>query len=249
MTAAPQHPLFYSNPTPLDGQKHKDWAMRAGINLGFTAKAHAVPINAIEFAQACHHYPVVFSPDEGAVPVAILGLTEGENLFVNTNGDWHEAGSYIPSYIRRYPFILAEVKDTDQLTLCIDDTLAVIDRSSAMKLFDGSGKPTAMTSNALEFCKSFHAATLQTREFCVALNASGLLVAREAEIPLPNGQKLRFGGFRVIDEQKWTTLDDQTFLEWRRRGWAAAVYAAIFSNSQWNTLARLHVARHGAKAA
>ena len=37
-------PLFYSNPTSLDGQKHKDWALRSNINLGFVTIARALAI-------------------------------------------------------------------------------------------------------------------------------------------------------------------------------------------------------------
>jgi hypothetical protein len=242
-TPAPNlKPLFYTNPVPLDVQKHQAWALKNTINLGFAANAHAVPVNVVEFPLLARHYPVVFTPDASATPVVILGLKENNNLFVTTAGDWAVPNAFIPSYIRRYPFLFAEVSGTDQLTLCIDDVPSVIDPKSGMKLFDGTA-PSALTNNALEFCKSFHGATLQTKTFCAALQASGILVEREAEIPLPNGEKLRFGGFRIIDEQKFAALDDKTYLEWRKQGWIAAVYAVLFAGSQWGELARLYVDR------
>ena len=145
--------------------------------------------------------------------------------------------------------MFAEIKETDQLTLCVDDIPAVIDRASDMKVFNADGTPTAMTNNALEFCKSFHAATLQTREFGLALHNAGILVGREADIPLPNGQKLKFGGFRMIDEAKFGALPDALYLEWRKKGWVGACYAAMMSGAHWGRLAQLYVKNRGVKAA
>lgn len=249
MTTSQNVPLLYTNPTPIDVKRHADMAIRQGLNLTFAAKTHAVPVNVIEFPQLCHHYPIVFSPDASATPAAVLGLVQGENLYVEGNGLWADPSAYIPSYIRRYPFLFAEIKDTDQLTLCVDDIPSVVDRASAMKLFNPDATPTALTNNALEFCKSFHAATLQSREFCAALEKSGILVGREADIPLPNGQKLKFGGFRMIDEAKFAALPDATYLEWRKKGWVGACYAAMMSGAHWNRLAQLYVKRNPTKAA
>jgi hypothetical protein len=246
MTA--QTPLFYSTPTPLDAQKHAGMGLKPGLNLGFAAHSHAVPVNVIEFPQVALSYPIVFSPDATTTPVAVLGLTEGQNLFVTETGEWAEPGTYIPSYIRRYPFLFASVTGTDQLTLCVDAP-AMAPGPGPLAFFEQAGKPTAMTTNALEFCKSFHAATLQTQAFCAALNESGLLEPREAEIPLGNGQKIRFGGFRMINDKKFADLPDATFTEWRKKGWLPAVYAVLAATPHWNKLARLHTERNGRRTA
>lgn len=242
-------PLLYTQVLPLDAKAHATLALRQKLNLGFARQAHAVPVNMIEFPQVCHHYPIVFSPDDSAAPAAVLGLAENENLFITPDGRWELLGGYMPSYIRRYPFLLAEVTGTDQFTLCIDYNQGILEQGGTQRFFDDKGAPTAMTSNAMEFCKSFHGATLQTREFSTALQASGLLVAREAEIPLPGGRSIRFAGFRVIDETKWAQLPDAKILEWRQKGWLPAIYAALFSGAQWQTLARLYAVRHGAQVA
>lgn len=245
---APQ-PLLYANPTPLDAQKHADLAIKRNLNLNFCKGIHAVPVNLIEFPQLCHHYPIAFSPDDKGVPVAILGLTESENLFVNEDGTWAADSAYIPSYIRRYPFIFASITGSDQLTLCVDDDSNIFDAQSDLKLFGADGKPSALTNTALEFCKSFHAASLQTREFGAALAKSGLLVQREAEIPLPGGKAIRFGGFSIIDETKWANIDDKILIEWKKRGWLGGVYAHLFSGQQWSRLTRLYADRHLPKQA
>ena len=244
-TGAPQpgaFPLFYSNPVPLDAKKHATLGLKRDFGLGFTRQVNAVPVNMIEMPQACHFYPIAFSPDGNATPVALLGLRDNENLFVDAKGRWEE-NMYIPAYIRRYPFIFSEVPGSDQLTLCVDSNNAVVDEKADQKFFEKDGKPTALSQNALEFCKSYHAAAQQTIEFSKALAQSGLLVDRQAEISTGEGQRISFSGFRIVDEEKLAGMADEDFLEWRRKGWLPFLYAHLFSGAQWQRLTTLLRAR------
>jgi|JI10StandDraft_1071094.scaffolds.fasta_scaffold21785_3 hypothetical protein len=231
-------PLFYSNPVPLDGKKHLDLGLKKNFGLAFTAKVNAVPINMIEMPQISHYYPIAFSPDANATPVALMGVRDNENLFVDARGEWLE-DAYIPAYIRRYPFIFSEIANTDQLTLCVDMNDNIIDNKSEQKFFDAEGKPSLLAQNALEFCKSYHAAAQQTLAFSKALYESGLLVERQAEINVGGGKRINFSGFRIIDEQKLATLPEAAFLEWRKNGWLPFLYAHLFSGAQWGRLTRM----------
>ena len=231
-------PLFYTNPAPLDASKHGNLGLKKDFGLGFASEVNAVPVNMIEMPQICHFYPIAFSPDENATPVALLGLRDHENLFVNKKGDWL-GDSYIPAYIRRYPFIFSEMPNSEQLTLCIDVNDAFLEKNGKQTFFDKDGKPTPLSQNAMEFCKSYHAAAQQTLEFSKALAASGLLVDRQAEINVKGDKKISFSGFRIIDEQKLSEMDDKTFLQWRKKGWLPFIYAHLFSGSQWQRLTRL----------
>ena len=242
--AAPQAtsgalPLFYKKPLPLDSKAHVDWALKKDFGLGFTKTVNAVPINLIELPQVCHYYPIAFSPDANATPVAILGLRDNENLFLNSKNEW-EQDTYIPAYIRRYPFIFSEMPGSDQLSLCIDSDDSIIQQKGGeQKFFEKDGKPTTLSQNALEFCKSYHAAAQHTIEFGKALHASGILVERQAEVAIGGGKRINFSGFRVVDEQKLADLDEKTFLEWRKKSWLPFIYAHLFSGAQWQRLTRL----------
>lgn len=231
-------PLFYSNPVPLDSEKHVEWGLKKDFGLGFTSGVNAVPINLIEFPQICHFYPIAFSPDETATPVAIMGLRDNENLFVDGKGNWAPS-TYVPAYIRRYPFIFSEMPNTDQLTLCVDANDKIVGEKQEMKFFEEKGKPSALAQNALEFCKSYHAAAQQTVDFGKALNDSGLLIERAAEIKTPDNKTINFAGFRIIDEEKLAKLDDKAFLEFRSKSWLPFMYAHLFSGAQWQNLTRL----------
>jgi hypothetical protein len=235
----PNLPLFYKNPVPLDAALHRDWALNTTLDFGFTKTANAVPINAIEMPQICHFYPIAFSPDGRATPVALIGLRDNENLFINADGQW-VSDAYVPSYIRRYPFIFSEAPDGGQLTLCIDDTpQTVLHSGGDQGFFDDKNGPSQLSSNALEFCKSYHAAAQQTLAFSKALASSGLLVDRQAEITVAGDQKIQFAGFQIVDEQKLLDMPDAAFMEWRRNGWLPFLYAHLFSSAQWQRLTRM----------
>lgn len=230
-------PLFYTKPEPLDRQKHASLGLKKGLGLSFTKGVNAVPINLVEFPQICHHYPIAFSPDNNATPVAILGVRDGENLFATEDGGWEDA--YIPAYIRRYPFIFSELPDSDQLTLCIDMNEDIIGENTDQPLFDKNGEPTELANSGLEFCKSYHAFAQKTIDFSRALAESDLLVERKAEIRAIGNREIYFSGFRIVDEKKLSELDDKTFLKWRENNWLPFLYAHLFSGAQWNRLTLL----------
>ena len=237
-TAQNQLPMFYQNPVLLDGQKHKAMSLVKDFGLQFTKTSNAVPVNLVELPQIAHFYPIAFSNDGMATPVAILGVRNDENLFVSDKGQWQK-DTYIPSYIRRYPFILTEVNDGESLSLCIDEVDGVIAKNDNNPLFDKDAKPTDLAKNAMEFCKTYHSASLQTLEFSEALVKSGLLVDRTAELMVTGGQKINFSGFQIIDEEKFNKMDEKTFMEWHRKGWIGAIYAHLFSGFHWNTITKL----------
>ena len=231
-------PLFYKKPTPLDAKQHKDLGLKENFGLGFTEGINAVPVNLIEMPQICHYYPIAFSPDENATPVAILGLRDNENLFLKDDGFWQDA-AYIPAYIRRYPFIFSELPGGEQLTLCVDLDDSIVDDKSEQKFFNEDGEPSDLANNALEFCKSYHAAAQQTIEFSRSLAESDLLVEREAQINVLGNRRINFSGFKIIDEKKLAEMDDKKFLEWREKGWLPFIYAHLFSGAQWQRLTAL----------
>ena len=231
-------PLFYKNPMPIDAKKHTNLALKKDFGFGFTQGINAVPVNMIEMTQICHFYPIAFSPDDNATPVAILGLRDNENLFLNKKNEWQN-GVYIPAYIRRYPFIFSEIPNSDQLTLCIDHSENIVEENGEQKFFDAEGKPSQLAQNALEFCKSYHAAAQATSDFSKALSEQDLLVQKEVQINVAGNRRINFSGFKILDEKKFSELDDKVFLEWRAKGWLPFIYAHLFSGSQWQRLSAL----------
>jgi hypothetical protein len=230
-TTAPL-PVFYQRPSPLNAEVTLD----AVASFDFARTTNAVPINAVEFAAAQRDYPIVFSNDAAPVAMAVLGLEERRNLFVDRSGRWAE-GCYVPAYVRRYPFIFMEAESGTEWVLCIDEAAAVVrDDGNGEALFSG-GAPAVVTKQALEFCTAFQREAAVTRALATALLDAGLLEPSGVNIAHDGGPERALAGFQVIDETKLLAVPDATLLEWRQQGFLAPIHAQIFSAGAWAGLA------------
>lgn len=233
--AIPGLPLFYKKPVALDKTAHAGVSLTQKMSFEFASKVNAVPVTMIELPNIMQFYPVAFSVSAPATPLAILGLRDNENLFVNSKGEWLE-NTYIPAYIRRYPFIFAKNDAGDRLTLCVDDTDGILEKGTKNPLFTKEGELTPLTTNALEFCRSYQAAAEQTQEFSQALEAANILIDRHAEVRMNDGKVMTLSGFRQVDEKKYYELPQETILNWHSKRWTRFVYAHLFSIGNWQNL-------------
>lgn len=228
-------PLFYKSPRVLTPLTHGKHSLQVPPNYRFAADTNAVPLVAEEMPLAARHYPVVFSDEATPHPVAILGLQHQKNLFVDCDGRWR-AGTYIPAYIRRYPFIFFENDSRTELTLCVDEAAEAFKEGPENPLFDASGEPSALTQGILAFCGDYHAQHLLAAELGRTLAQADLLIEHRADVTLNDGQRMSLSGFKVIDRQRFDNLPDAAFLEWRRKGWLPLIYSHFFSIGAWSAL-------------
>ena len=235
-TAAPNQnlPLFYQSIEPLNASQHGNLKIRQVEKSPTIARTHAVPVTVDEFGLAQRDYPIVFSVGENPIPIALMGLNEGVNVFLDQDGRPTDQNVYIPAYLRRYPFLLAKLRpESDELSLCFDPTSgAVGDFPDGEPLFDGD-QPSAATKAILEFCEQFEAAGLRTNAFVEDLVKSDLLMDGEVAIQ-PEGfdQPFVYRGFRMIDEEKVRNLRGDELRKMNQNGMLPLVYAHLFSLSQ-----------------
>lgn len=234
---APQQlPLFYGSLVPLSSQFHPNHGLAERSNLAYTAGTHAIPVTVDEFAVAQRHYPIVFGIGENAAPLALLGLTEGRNLFVDAGGQW-QTGAYVPAFVRRYPFMLARLNATsEELSLCFDDTSGLVTADAPDKLFAGA-EASETTKNILGFCEQFEAAVFRTRGFMEELGKLDLMIDGEVTIQQPDmAEPAVYRGFRMVDEKKLQNIRGDQARKMVQNGMMGLVYAHLFSLSQIGVL-------------
>jgi hypothetical protein len=235
-TAAPTQnlPLFYEGLEPLNLTQHGKMKVRAVPDLSAMAGAHAVPITVDEFMLVQRHCPIVFSVGEDPIPMALMGLNEGVNVFLGEDGRVRDAQIYVPAYMRRYPFLLARLRpDADELSLCFDPSAnAVGEFEDGEPLFDGD-QPSEATKAILQFCEQFEAAGQRTTAFMEDLKKSDLLMEGEVAIQ-PEGaeQPFIYRGFRMVDEEKLRELRGDELRKMNQNGMLPILYAHLFSLSQ-----------------
>ena len=225
-------PPLYSALEPLSSNVHGKMKIRSVEKAPEVAKTHAIPATVDEFTLLARHYPIIFATGDNPLPLALMGLTEGVNAFMDENGIPLDKNSYIPAYIRRYPFLLARLRqESDELSLCFDPTIdAIGDFEDGERLFDDDGEPSEATKAILQFCEQFETAGQRTGAFVNDLKKSGLLMDGEVAIQ-PEGapQPFVYRGFQMVDEEKLRELRGDELRKYTQSGMLPLIYAHLFS--------------------
>ncbi|MDQ0302248.1 SapC family protein [Ancylobacter polymorphus] len=236
--AAAPLPLFYRKPTLLRFESHGRLSLRRAADFRFAARATSLPLVAAEFAAAGRDYPLVFASDEGAMPLAVTGITAEQNLFVEADGRWR-AGSYIPGYVRRYPFIGITAEDSGSTMLGVDlasDRLADEGEKEADMLFDLRGAATRTSQSAMALCEAYATEHTRTRAFVQALKDKNLLVPRSAQVSFADAGRAVVQGFQLVDEAAFRALPAAAVVEFHAKGWLDLIVLHLASQQRWREL-------------
>jgi hypothetical protein len=209
--------VYYEKPVLLDRVRHRGRRVRAGNSFAFARKANSVYLAGVEFNEACKEYAIVFTRSTAGrvVPVVMLGLRSRENLLVDADGAWD--ARYIPAFVRRYPFVLAELPG-QSLAVCIDEAFPGLNETEGEALFDAEGRDTPYLRNALDFLAHYQREHLRTEAFCRRLEQSGLLMEMNARADLVDGRSFTVNNVLVVDEKKLGALPDAQALAMFRGG-------------------------------
>lgn len=231
--------LFYEKLVVLDARVHA--ALRLGqskLGYAYAGKVSSVLLAAVECAEACKEYPVVFSRlGESYAPMAVLGLRQDENLFVDTHGKWN--ARYIPAFVRRYPFIVADMSGQDAKAVCIDESYDGFADAEGVALFDAEGKPGERLQGILGFLQDYQRDMARTQNMMKQLTDMGLLVELNIALKLPDGKQHKLAGLYGIDEKKLSALDAGQASDLFRSGAMAMIHFHFASLSNFNQLASL----------
>jgi hypothetical protein len=232
MATAPQSlPLFYNDLVPLSSQAHATYRARTKDKAPFLVGQHAIPLTVDEFVLVQRFMPIVFSSGTDPIPLALMGLNEGVNVFVDAEGSLTTTNLYVPAYIRRYPYLLAKLRpDTDELSLCFDPTADAIGEFEEGEPLFVDGEPSPLTKAVLEYNQMFEEAGMRTSQFMKEVIELDLLMEGEASIqPVGSDQPFIYRGFQMINEQKLNELRGDQLRKMAQSGLLPLLYAHLFS--------------------
>ena len=226
----PNLPLFYQNLQPLSSTMHSKYRVRTTDKAPYFAHAHAIPLTVDEFVHAQRYMPIVFSTGENAVPLALTGLNEGVNVFVDEEGKALQP-FYVPAYVRRYPYVLARLQpEAQELSLCFDPTSELIGEFKDGEPLFKDDKPTEQLNAILKFCEDFEVAGQRTAAFVKELQEMDLLIDGEVSIqPGDSAQPFIYRGFRMVDEAKFRDMHGDQLRKINQNGILPLVVAHLFS--------------------
>lgn len=203
----------------------------------FVQKGNAIPVSLTEFQPVARDYPIVFTgTPEALAPVAVLGLSGGENLFF-AEGRW-ASGVYIPAYARRYPFCMAkvnvnQVQQKDRL-ICVEKAW-IDDNGEAM--FDAKGEPSARWKDLERLLGEYEADLERSREMCSILSDYGLFEPFTMQANLRDQkQPLQMTGMFRVAEKNLENLNAAQLKNLMRKAILPRIYMHLMSLENFGRL-------------
>jgi hypothetical protein len=236
-------PFGYTDVVPL--QKTDRVLIPHGATPEFCRAVNALALSAGEFVAAAHDYPIAFASNEAQVytPVAILGLADKQNLFVNDRGEW-EPGSYVPAFVRRYPFCIARVKvegeERNERLVCVEK--AYLDQQG-IALYDESGQMSAPWQNIERLLQQYESDLELTTQMCAMLDKLGLFSPFQFQVMQGTAAAFTMKGMHRIDEKKLGELKPASHKALVTKGLMGRIYAHIHSLENFGRLYTRGVAR------
>jgi len=205
--------LFYEHAVPVTVGRHGNWSVELGRDYAFARATNSVPLTRVEFSRAAREYPIVFAgPAEHPFPLAILGLRDEQNLFIDDDGRWQI--DYIPAFVRRYPFVFTTTDNAQTFTLCIDEAFSGCNEDGrGERLFDDTGKHTRYLYNVLAFLKEYQAEYQRTQAFARRMATLDLLEPVQANVATEGGEKLSLTDFKVVSRARLKEVGDTALRE------------------------------------
>lgn len=205
-------------------------------HFAFAARDAICPLVAQELPKAQLHLPIAFvSQESGFIPVAVLGLQTGKNLFVAPNGRW--LGGYIPANYRSYPFALASNAAGQQILICDEDS-GLINETGSEPFFDPEGNAAPGIQKLLDFLTQVQQNRILTQRICNALAENQLI--QPWPITLQTGtEKRQIEGLHRIDETALNALPAEAFEALRQSGALPIAYCQLLSMQHLPMLSKL----------
>jgi hypothetical protein len=234
-------PWGYDEIVPL--QKQHRVLLRGGGTPAFCRATNALQLSFAEFVVAARDYPIVFAPagggNAGYVPVAVLGLADRSNLFVDAAGDWDPA-CYLPAYVRRYPFCISKVYDAEgkpgsERIVCIAKTYL---DPGGVALFDAAGQPGAQWQSIERLLTEYEGDLDRTAEMCAALQRLDIFIPFSMEVTENGRKSTRLKDMFRVDEAKLAALKPAAHKALVTKGFMGRIFAHLHSLENFSRLYR-----------
>lgn len=213
----------------LDSHHHRGLRVAHGHGAEWGDAVMAALTFPAEFRNIQAHYPIVFRrTDAGFQAWALLGLREGENLFLDAGADNGWDAWYVPLSIRRGPFLIG--KDAaGGLAVHIDLDHPRVGAEQGRALFEAHGGASEFLDDVGGMLGQLHEGIGECAAFVAALDEAGLLESFVFDIESRNGEQRRLAGFHAIHEERLRALDGPALERLHRAGWLEPAFMAVAS--------------------
>lgn len=231
-----------ANHQMLDNVTHKDLRIITTRSAKYGDNIASTGVFPIEFRRVQAEYPIVFRKSVSTdcfEAVAMLGLAECENLFLD-NGGWH--ARYVPLTIERQPFLIGFQGRTEggvpaeEPVVHIDMDSPRVTESGGEAVFLEHGGTTPYLENINSVLKAIHDGHIYNQGFSDALVEHELLEPFTLEVGLNDGSKFKLAGFNTVNEEKLNALQGDALSSLHAEGFLEHIYMTMASIANFATL-------------
>lgn len=222
-----------TRPALLDNVTHRNLRIHTARSAALgDARQSALALPA-EFRQLQAHFPIVFQAVEGSgfQPIVLLGLEEGENLFLTDTG-WD--APVVPMALQRDPFMIGRSGDTLQLHIDLDSPRIVRpeEGEAGTAVFMPHGGHSEFLDHVVSLLEHLHAQAQRLPAFIDALTRHQLLEPFVLDVEQSDGSQGRLSGLYTLHEERLAALPGAALEALQREGHLLPIYMQIASMSQ-----------------
>lgn len=230
-----------TEPVLLSFEKHGKLHLNETKDFTEFKSKHLVPVVLHEFYTLATEFPLIFvrnSESGDFVPVAMMGLTKGKNLYCQTR-QWRS--EFIPSTFTLAPFSVRRLEsDNDDAVIAVDEESPLLSESAGKPMFQANSEYTAYLRKRIDHVVTVTKQSLQTLALSRLLADKNLFRTSPLTFQLnANSTKYEVEGVYTIDEEALAKISDEDYLELRKRGLIPLIYSHLTSLHQFGRLLRL----------
>jgi hypothetical protein len=222
-----------SRHVPIDAALHRDLRVITARGLAYGDGTMSALTFPAEFRSLQAHYPIVFQKNAvgDVLPVALLGLREGENLFLQGS---HWDADYLPLAVERQPFLIG--RDGGAPSVHIDLDSPRVSATVGEPLFTAHGGTTPFLERMSALLGTLHEGIASVPAFVEALLHHNLLESFVLDVGEGEAGAHRLAGFYTIHEERLAGLAPDALVALHRDGHLLPIHMAIASLSQFRAL-------------
>jgi len=234
---------MFENAEPLSAERHAGLRLSRRRDYSFARDQRGVLIALSEAIQAGSELPLVFSGEETPSLLAVTGVGDTGNLFVDAQGAWR--GCYVPAMLRCYPLATASSEQEGQMAVIIDPEASELQDTEGEPLYDEQGQRSPPLEERIQLLQALQRQREQDKAVTRLIVDAGILTPQEVRVGEGTSQRTLVRGFQVVDRDKLNALDDATLADWARRGLLRVIEAHLASLEHMQALVRRATAAGG----
>ncbi len=224
-----------ANNVLLNNVSHQHVKVMTRFGAEFGDSVSSVLVFPTEFMELQKEYPILFRRNSDTLKyhaTALLGLSQGENLFLTPNVGSGWAANYIPAIVAKGPFLIGlESQDSGnpKTVIHIDVDHAKVGHPEGYPLFLEHGGNSPYVDHIASILKIIDQGVAAQEMMFTLFAELDLIEPIDIDIDLKNGEQHRLVGNYTINESKLTALSGDQLEKLNKMGFLPLAYAVITS--------------------